>query len=124
MLSIEMLPVEHGDSLLVTYGDPDAPHHVLIDGGPYFVYRDSTFLERKTLLHRAQTPAEQGNQLKLVVVIHIDADHIEGIVKLFGNPLARLRIHDVCNIASAISRPLPKRQPTCWGRFMARCSVR
>jgi beta-lactamase superfamily II metal-dependent hydrolase len=95
MLSIEMLPVEHGDSLLVTYGDPAAPHHVLIDGGPYFIYQDGTFVERKALLQRVERLATAGGQLELLVVTHIDADHIEGIVKLLGGRSGRPRIRDV-----------------------------
>ena len=33
MLTVEMLPAEHGDCLWVQYGDPGRPSVLLIDGG-------------------------------------------------------------------------------------------
>jgi hypothetical protein len=33
MLTVEMLPAEHGDCLWVQYGDPGRPSVLLVDGG-------------------------------------------------------------------------------------------
>jgi beta-lactamase superfamily II metal-dependent hydrolase len=95
MFRIEVLPAGHGDSILVTYGPPDAPHYVLIDGGPYYVYRDKKFAERKTLSQRLQKLIDVGSPLELLVITHVDADHIEGAVKLLANKPPSLDIHDV-----------------------------
>lgn len=76
-LILEMLPAAEGDALLLRYGPQDAPHHVLIDGG-----RRSTYhLLREKI---EQIPLnEQGQRfLELLMITHIDADHIEGIICL------------------------------------------
>ncbi|MBN1814408.1 MAG: hypothetical protein JXA14_21390 [Anaerolineae bacterium] len=95
MFKIEMLPAAHGDGLLVTYGDPGALCHVLIDGGPYYAYRSKKFVERKTLSRRIQELVDAGGRLELLVVTHVDADHIEGPVKLLANRSVRPEIQDV-----------------------------
>jgi beta-lactamase superfamily II metal-dependent hydrolase len=90
-----MLPAGHGDSLLVTYGEPAAPHHILIDGGPYYTYSDGAFAERTTLSERVQKLIEAGFPLDLLVITHIDADHIEGAVKLLANWPKNLKLAEV-----------------------------
>lgn len=95
MFKIEMLPAGHGDSLLVAYGSPDTPHYVLIDGGPYYAYRNKKFVKRKTLNNRIQKLVRAGGQLELLVTTHIDADHIEAVVKLLGSRPSSLDVQDV-----------------------------
>lgn len=34
MFTVEMLPAQRGDCLWLTYGDADAPRHVIVDAGP------------------------------------------------------------------------------------------
>jgi Metallo-beta-lactamase superfamily len=77
VFSIELLPARHGDALWIEYGDPDAPRCVLIDGGPRSKVTADALRER--LNHRV---ADGGGDLELVVVTHIDADHITGILEL------------------------------------------
>ncbi len=95
MFKIEMLPAGHGDSLLVSYGEPDSPHYVLIDGGPYYAYRNRQFVERKTLSTRAKRLIDAGGRLDLVVITHVDADHIEAVVRLLGSRPSGLDVQDV-----------------------------
>jgi hypothetical protein len=95
MFKIEMLPAAHGDGLLVTYGAPGDLYHVLIDGGPYYAYRSKKFVERKTLSRRIQELVDAGGRLELLVITHIDADHIEGPIKLLANRSPRPEIQDV-----------------------------
>jgi beta-lactamase superfamily II metal-dependent hydrolase len=95
MFRIEMLPAAHGDSLLITYGEPGALHHVLIDGGPLFAYRNRKFVERPTLSRRIRQLIDEGGSLELMVITHVDADHIESPVKLLGNKPPDLKIADV-----------------------------
>jgi len=75
MLAIEMLPANHGDGLWIEYGTGGERHHVLIDGGPPYA---KPVLEAR--LERA------GGRVELLVVTHVDFDHIGGVVSL----LARL----------------------------------
>lgn len=71
---IDMLPAREGDCLWIEYGEPDRPYRILVDGG-----RRSAW---KTIEARLQAlPAEQ-RQFELLVLTHIDADHIEGLLAM------------------------------------------
>jgi hypothetical protein len=74
MFRIEMLPAAHGDCLWIEYGTSADVHRILIDGGPAHAYPD--LRSRIALLPRAQRCFD------LLVISHIDADHIEGVVRL------------------------------------------
>ena len=74
---IEMLPALHGDSLWIEYGAPDELHRVLIDGGPVNTYK--ALAERLALV--------PGNErfFELIVLTHVDGDHVEGLVRMFAD---------------------------------------
>ena len=80
MFTIEMLPAGHGDSLWIEYGDPDRPHRVLIDGGPNLNATGNR--SRELITERVDTRHEDDNDFELMVVTHVDADHITGMLKL------------------------------------------
>ena len=85
-----MLPASMGDALWVEYGDPDNPNRFLIDGGLVGT-ADSI---RKKILDIADR--EGGKcKLELLVLSHIDADHIEGLIKLLGTKDLPLEIGDL-----------------------------
>jgi beta-lactamase superfamily II metal-dependent hydrolase len=89
MFTIEMLPAYLGDSLWIEYGDPDKPHRILIDGGLVGT-ADSVKAKIDAVADREGTC-----RLDLLVVTHIDGDHIEGMVKLLGLANLRLDVADV-----------------------------
>lgn len=74
MFRIEMLPAAHGDCLWIEYGSGREVHRILIDGGPAHAYPSL----RERILH---LPAGE-RRFDLLVITHIDADHIEGIIRL------------------------------------------
>lgn len=74
MLRIEMLPAAHGDCLWIEYGSGTTVHRILIDGGPAHTYRAL----RERILH---LPASERH-FELLVITHVDADHIEGVIRL------------------------------------------
>lgn len=76
MFAIEMLPADNGDCLWVEYGDPQAPRRILIDGGISGTYDD--------IIARV---GDAGGAciFELVVISHVDIDHIDGIVKFLEN---------------------------------------
>ncbi len=74
MFRIEMLPAAHGDSLWIEYVSGQDVHRILIDGGPAHAYPAL----RQRILH---LPAAE-RRFDLLVITHIDADHIEGIIRL------------------------------------------
>lgn len=83
-LTLEAIDAGPGDALLLHHGDPAAPGLVLVDGGLARTYKTSL----------APRLAEIGESLggapriDLVVVSHIDDDHIVGVVELAAD-LAR-----------------------------------
>lgn len=74
MLRIEMLPAAHGDCLWIEYGSGTTVHRILIDGGPAHTYPAL----RERILH---LPAGERH-FDLLVITHVDADHIEGVIRL------------------------------------------
>jgi beta-lactamase superfamily II metal-dependent hydrolase len=78
---IEMLPARHGDALWIEYGTPERTRRILIDGGPVHAWPE---VEARL---RMLPPGDQG--VELVVVSHVDTDHIEGLVRLMAEPVAR-----------------------------------
>jgi hypothetical protein len=75
-LRIEMLPARHGDCLWLEYGQGRTVNRVLIDGGPADTYPT---LERRI----AQVPPGERT-FELVMLTHVDADHVEGLVRFFA----------------------------------------
>jgi hypothetical protein len=86
MLRIEMLAAGHGDALCIDYGDPADPHRLVIDGGPRSTATRALIRDRITTAHR---------DLDLLVVTHIDADHITGILEILEDPTARIATRDL-----------------------------
>jgi len=78
--TLEALPARYGDCLLLHYGDEAKPGLMLIDGGPGKVWEK--FLEpRLQALSAARGP---GFKINLMMVSHIDDDHVVGLVAFTG----------------------------------------
>jgi beta-lactamase superfamily II metal-dependent hydrolase len=77
MFTIEMFPAGHGDCLWIEYGDKKNPHRILIDGGTGPTY--------EMLKERIESLPDDEKEFELFIVTHIDADHIEGSVRLLGS---------------------------------------
>ena len=80
IFTLEALQAHHGDSLLLHYGDPARPRIILIDGGP----ADTWEGVRKRLDGLMETRALVDRKLpiRLVMISHIDDDHIHGILDM------------------------------------------
>ncbi|MEO8661456.1 MAG: hypothetical protein ABI693_23505 [Bryobacteraceae bacterium] len=80
IFSLEALQAGTGDCLILHYGDPDTPRFIVIDGGPTGIYNRS-LKSRLQQLHDKFTTAETDQlKLEMVMVSHIDDDHIHGIL--------------------------------------------
>jgi hypothetical protein len=84
-LTLESLPAEEGDCLLLTCRSGRRRHHVLIDGGT----------PRTAVRLRERLAALPGRRVDLLVVTHIDTDHIGGIVRLLREPDLPVEFGDV-----------------------------
>jgi hypothetical protein len=87
MLSIEMLPAAYGDCLWIEYGDERRPHRVLIDAGVVATY---DVLRARILA----LPADQ-RRFDLLIVSHIDSDHIDGVLPLLRDAALGLEFDDI-----------------------------
>lgn len=87
MLNLHALPANEGDSVLLSWGDPAKPNRMLTDGGRVRSYPG---------LNAAIKALGRSPHLDVVVITHIDGDHIEGIIRLMQDRTALgLRIDDV-----------------------------
>src|SRR5262245_43438201 len=75
MFRIELLPAAHGDAIWIEYGDGQ-PNRVLVDGGTPSAYRAV-----KARIEKLRA-AGGGPRFELLVVTHVDADHIGGVLDL------------------------------------------
>ena len=88
MLRIEMLPAEHGDCLWIEYGNKNKPYRILIDGGTELTYA--------SLSDKIRSLDENDRKFELLIITHIDADHIAGVLKLIeSSSLLRITFSDV-----------------------------
>lgn len=82
-----MLSAREGDCLWIRYGDVRNPRQILIDGG-----RAATAKQLKARL--AELPRNQRT-FELLVITHVDRDHIEGALHLLEDPTLPIRFKDV-----------------------------
>jgi hypothetical protein len=80
IFTLEALQAKHGDSLLLHYGAKANPQLIVIDGGPPAVF-DMSLRPRLEQLQARRSPS-QSLPVRLMMVSHIDDDHIGGILNL------------------------------------------
>ena len=80
MINIKFLPAENGDCILITTDK----FNILIDGG----------MER-TYYRSLKDKLEELKQIDLVILTHIDKDHIEGLIELFKDEDIRPKVKKV-----------------------------
>lgn len=85
VMKIDILPAQNGDCILVEY-TPN--RYILIDGGYVDTYRNH-------LLPKLNIIAEAGGVVDVVIVTHIDSDHISGIVKMFEEDELPVRVGEI-----------------------------
>lgn len=74
---IEMMPAKHGDALLVEYGTRQT-RRLVIDGGPLSAY--------PLIEARLDRLPEGDRGVELLVITHVDTDHVEGVIRLLAMP--------------------------------------
>ena len=84
MLSVEMLPAGNGDCLWIEYGDAKNSKRVLIDGGTRAT--DGVLASRIRAL--------RDRKFELMVLTHVDMDHIGGMLKVWQNPDVKFDVAD------------------------------
>lgn len=77
MFTLHVLQAEFGDCLVLEYGSQQAPHFLLIDGGPPLTHE-------RTLGPFLSALPLQPATLDAVILSHVDNDHIVGLLDLFA----------------------------------------
>ena len=80
MFTLEALQADHGDALLLRFGEAGG-RVIVIDGGPSGIYRRS-LQPRLNQLRNGRDPTDPL-VLDRVIVSHMDDDHIRGLLDLF-----------------------------------------
>jgi beta-lactamase superfamily II metal-dependent hydrolase len=87
MFRVELIQAGHGDCIWIEYGEPEGPiHRLLIDGGTAGTYK-------KVKKRIDALPADQRT-FDLLVITHIDADHIAGAIKLLADAEVDISFQD------------------------------
>lgn len=85
-MKLTVFPASDGDCLLLSYGSSPA-RHILVDGG-----RASTYAHLQPIL---RSIVDAGECIELLVLSHIDADHIEGLLQLIQDIEINRKIKEV-----------------------------
>jgi len=85
--TVTSLPAEYGDSLWIEYGDEEKKNKILIDGG--------LKATKQKILELINRLPEDERVIELLVISHIDQDHIEGILEFFDMEEMPVRIKSV-----------------------------
>jgi glyoxylase-like metal-dependent hydrolase (beta-lactamase superfamily II) len=85
---VEMLPAQQGDALWIEYGSTGGSvHRILIDGGTPPTYH--------VLKRRIMGLSDKDRIFELLIVTHIDTDHIGGALKLLADRSLGVTFRDV-----------------------------
>jgi beta-lactamase superfamily II metal-dependent hydrolase len=87
LFKIEFFPAQQGDAIWIEYGKPSAVHRVLIDAGTPAT---------APLVRKRIEKLEPGDRcFDLLVITHVDTDHIGGVLKLLSDLPSETRFDDV-----------------------------
>lgn len=103
LFTLEALNAKHGDALILHYGAVESPRTLVIDGGPSGVYK-ATLAPRLEELRTSRAGEEEPLEIDLLMVSHIDDDHVNGVIDLMED--LSEKIED--------EQPVPYRIATLW----------
>lgn len=79
-VSVRVLKAFHGDCIFITVESGTVTERILLDGGPQATFGASPQGELRALLNELEA---QGKEIDLVILTHVDDDHIGGLIKAF-----------------------------------------
>ncbi|MCT4646351.1 MAG: hypothetical protein N4A74_15290 [Carboxylicivirga sp.] len=84
-MKFKFLQANHGDAILISVPHDGKTKNVLIDGGPGNAYwerdRRTGRMKDNALKKELDEIIESGNIIDLLVLTHVDDDHIDGLIK-------------------------------------------
>jgi glyoxylase-like metal-dependent hydrolase (beta-lactamase superfamily II) len=82
LFSLDVIRAGEGDCSILHYGSKDDPRLVLIDGGPSGIYTDFLKVRLQQIKDERGIGATEQLPIKLLMVSHMDDDHLLGILDL------------------------------------------
>lgn len=108
--TIRLLAASYGDSILVSHSSGESTFNLLIDGGPAKTFGIGSGRRRYGPLRKALDEIKEKSQyVDLVILTHIDSDHIQGLIKAFetkgylGNLAKRVWLNASSNISAYLN---------------------
>lgn len=87
MYNIHLLPASFGDAILIEFGKAGSPKYILVDGGPYFNF--------PSMYEKMKVVAPSMKEIELVIVTHIDIDHIDGLITILNHENQLFKIKEI-----------------------------
>ena len=80
--ALDVIRARKGDCLILHYGSKDDPHLIMIDGGPKSVYGPHLRPRLEQIRKERGLSDKEPLPVDLLMVSHVDDDHIQGILDL------------------------------------------
>ncbi len=94
IFTLEALPAQKGDCLIVHFGDVENPRLCVVDGGPGSVYSNALRPRLEAIRDSRDLDFGQTLQIDLLMVSHVDDDHINGVLD-FADELQAVSGHNL-----------------------------
>lgn len=87
-IRIEFIKALHGDSILITSESSNGVVRILVDGGPKYSFEPREQGDQRDghLRKVLDDLRKENHKIDLVILTHVDDDHIEGLLKAFEHP--------------------------------------
>jgi hypothetical protein len=93
ILSLDVRRAHKGDCLLMHYGSKNDPGLVIIDGGPKDVYKPQLRPRLEQVRTARGLSKQESLPVDVLMVSHVDDDHIQGILELTEEELVTKAAH-------------------------------
>lgn len=104
IFTLDVRRARKGDCLLLHFGSKTEPGLIMIDGGPRNVYTPHLKPRIQQIRKARKLADNEPLNVDLLMVSHVDDDHIQGILELTGEML----------VSQAAHKPLPLRVLNFW----------
>lgn len=107
--NVRFLQAEHGDAILISHTAAAGTFTILVDGGPRTAFRNISAKRDGNLKKELERLLKEGRVIDLLILTHIDSDHIGGLLEAFKDPdylpklVKRVWFNSANSVASALS---------------------
>ena len=84
MVDIEVLKAQYGDCIFVAVTNDGQEYVIMIDGGLDTTYQERRRRQTGPLKEKLEQLKQAGKHIDLLIITHVDYDHIGGVLKWFN----------------------------------------